>query len=40
MTPARIATWTRPDGTVDWTGPTIDRARNGVAPPDRELHVA
>ena len=40
MTPGRIATWTRPDGTVYWTGPTIDHARNGVAPPDRELQVA
>jgi hypothetical protein len=25
MTPDRIATWTRPDGTVHWTGTTIDR---------------
>ena len=28
----RIATWTRPDGTIDHTGTTIDRAPNGVAP--------
>ena len=40
MTANRIATWARPDGTIYWTGPTIDRARNGVAPPDRELQVA
>lgn len=25
MTPDRTATWTRPDGTVWWTGPTTDR---------------
>jgi hypothetical protein len=25
MTPDRVATWTRPDGTVYWTGSTIDR---------------
>ncbi|MEO1055304.1 MAG: HNH endonuclease [Actinomycetota bacterium] len=25
MTPDRIATWTRPDGTTYWTGSTIDR---------------
>ncbi|MEO1057010.1 MAG: HNH endonuclease [Actinomycetota bacterium] len=25
MTPDRIATWTRPDGTVFWSGSTIDR---------------
>jgi Domain of unknown function (DUF222)/HNH endonuclease len=40
MTPDRIATWTRPDGTIDHTGTTIDRAPNGVAPPpqrDRQL---
>jgi hypothetical protein len=32
----RVATWTRPDGTVHHTGPTIDRTPNGVrrvAPP-------
>ena len=39
MTPDRIATWTRPDGTVSHTGSTIDRAPNGVAPPDRELQL-
>jgi hypothetical protein len=33
ITPERIATWTRPDGTTYWTGPTIDRAPNGIAPP-------
>jgi hypothetical protein len=26
MTIDRVATWTRPDGTVDWTGNTIDRS--------------
>ena len=31
MTPHRIATWTRPDGTTYWTGTTIDRAPGGVA---------
>ncbi len=31
MAPDRIATWTRPDGTVHWTGTTIDRAPHGVA---------
>ncbi|MEO1059739.1 MAG: HNH endonuclease, partial [Actinomycetota bacterium] len=25
MTPDRVATWTRPDNTVYWTGSTIDR---------------
>jgi hypothetical protein len=25
MTPDRVATWTRPDGTIHWTGSTIDR---------------
>ena len=30
MTPDRVATWTRPDGTVYWMGSTIDRAPNGV----------
>ena len=39
MTPDRIATWTRPDGTIYWTGSTIDRAPSGVAPPDRELQL-
>ena len=33
MTPDRVATWTRPDGTISHTGSTIDRAPNGVAPP-------
>jgi hypothetical protein len=33
MTPDRIATWTRPDGTVFHSGSTIDRAPNGVASP-------
>jgi hypothetical protein len=37
LTPDRIATWTRPDGTVFHTGSTVDRAPNGVAPSDREL---
>ena len=32
MTPDRIVTWTRPDGIVDWSGSSIDRAPNGVAP--------
>ena len=31
LTPDRIATWTRPDGTTYWTGNTIDRAPNGMA---------
>lgn len=25
ITPDRIATWTRPDGTIHWTGPVNDR---------------
>jgi hypothetical protein len=25
MTPDRVTTWTRPDGTVHWSGPTTDR---------------
>ena len=33
MTADRIATWTRPDGTTYWNGPTIDRAPNGITPP-------
>jgi hypothetical protein len=33
MTPERIATWTRPDGTTSHTGTTIDRAPHGIAPP-------
>jgi hypothetical protein len=44
MTPDRIATWTRPDGTMHHTGSTIDRAPNGVAPPrapdNEQLEVA
>jgi hypothetical protein len=43
MTPDRIATWTRPDGTIFHTGTTIDRAPNGIAPPseteERELEL-
>ena len=30
MTPDRVATWARPDGTHHHTGPTGDRAPNGV----------
>jgi hypothetical protein len=30
MTPERVATWIRPDGTVHWTGSTVDRAPHGV----------
>ncbi len=33
MTPDRVATWTRPDGTVHSTGTTIDRAPHGIATP-------
>jgi hypothetical protein len=42
MTPDRIATWTRPDGTIFHTGTTIDRAPNGIAPPtpDDQLPLA
>ena len=32
MTPDRVATWTRPDGTIYYTGTTIDRAPNGITP--------
>ena len=32
MTPDRIATWTRPDGTIFHTGTTIDRTPNGITP--------
>jgi len=39
ITSDRIATWSRPDGTVYHTGSTIDRAPTGVAPPDRELQL-
>jgi hypothetical protein len=31
MTADRVVTWTRPDGTVHWTGSCIDRAPGGVA---------
>ena len=30
MTPGRIATWTRPDGTHHHTGPTTDRTRKAA----------
>jgi hypothetical protein len=40
MTPDRIATWKRPDGTTYWTGSTIDRAPHGVAPPDQQRLIA
>ena len=40
MTPDRIATWTRPDGTIYWTGNTIDRAPNGITPPQQNPHAA
>ena len=30
MTPDRVSTWIRPDGTIHHTGSTIDRAPNGV----------
>ncbi len=33
MTPERIITWTRPDGTIDYHGTSIDRAPNGIRPP-------
>jgi hypothetical protein len=39
FTADRVATWTRPDGSVFHTGSTVDRAPNGVAPPDRELQL-
>jgi hypothetical protein len=39
LTPERVATWTRPDGTVFHIGSTIDRAPRGVTPPDRELQL-
>jgi hypothetical protein len=25
LAPGRVATWTRPDGSVYWSGPTVDR---------------
>ena len=34
MTPDRIATWIRPDGTVHHIGSTVNRTRNDVAPSD------
>ena len=33
MTPDRVITWTRPDGTIDYHGTAIDRAPNGIPPP-------
>ena len=30
MTPDRVATWFRPDGTVHQTGSTVDRAPGGI----------
>ncbi len=33
MTPDRVITWTRPDGTIDYHGTSIDRAPNGIRPP-------
>ena len=33
MTPDRVATWTRPDGTTYWTGSTIDRHPDNAARP-------
>lgn len=35
MTVDRIATWTRPDGTMHHRGSTIDRSATAPAPPDR-----
>jgi HNH endonuclease len=40
ITADRNATWTRPDGTIDHTGTTIDRAPNGIAPPADDLRLA
>lgn len=31
MTPDRVATWARPDGSIHHIGSTIDRAPKGVA---------
>jgi hypothetical protein len=31
MTPERVTTWIRPDGTIDDQGPSVDRAPHGVA---------
>jgi hypothetical protein len=39
LTADRVATWIRPDGTVFHTGSSVDRAPDGVAPPDRELQL-
>ena len=39
MTPDRIATWTRPDGTVHHVATTIDRAPVGVALPNADVEV-
>ena len=36
LTDDRVATWIRPDGTVFHSGPTVDRAPDGVAPPIAE----
>jgi hypothetical protein len=33
MTPDRVATWIRPDGTIHHTGPTVDRGPPGRPPP-------
>ena len=33
MTPDRYITWTRPDGTIDYQGTSIDRAPHGIRPP-------
>ena len=33
MTPDRTITWTRPDGTIDYQGTSIDRAPHGIRPP-------
>ena len=33
MTPDRVITWTRPDGTIDYHGTAINRAPNGIPPP-------
>ena len=33
MTPDRVITWTRPDGTIDYHGTSVDRAPTGIRPP-------
>jgi hypothetical protein len=33
MTPDRVITWTRPDGTIDYHGTAINRAPHGTPPP-------